>query len=227
MPWSSALFLAFTLAVAAVAGPGQAQEVEDEPVRTVEVFYLTNRDAGSGRSEASAYGGARGEPQFGRCRAAFTPIPILNSVGSEVPFYFPRETTDIRPAETLDADRFLESLADAVAGTSSQSVVVFVHGYNYGFERTCRMAAEMQRSLDGDAVVVMFSWPSNGLPTDYVSDLADIEWSVPLLSELLDRLAGRLGAEGVQVLAHSRPARRSSSSDNSGTLHSMSARSLT
>ncbi len=202
---SAALALVVLLSALAfpVPSPAQDQDIDGESVRTVDVFYLTNRHRIDGEAGDSVYSGARGAPRYGRCRVAFTPIPILNSVGSNVPFYIPRETIDIRPAETETAELFLDTLEDAVAGTSSRSVVVFVHGYNYGFERTCRMAAEMQRTLAGDPVVVMFSWPANGLPTDYVSDVADMEWSVPLLAEFLDRLGGRLGTEGVQVLAHS------------------------
>jgi esterase/lipase superfamily enzyme len=80
---------------------------------------------------------------------------------------------------------------------------VFVHGYNYGFEKHCKTAAELQRMLSGKAVVLMFSWPSNGRPTDYISDQADVEWSVPFLARILADLGDRLGPENVQVLAHS------------------------
>ena len=63
--------------------------------------------------------------------------------------------------------------------------------------------AEMQRNLRRKATVVMFSWPSNGLPSDYMSDQADLEWSVPFLTRFLAQLGDRLGSDKVQVLAHS------------------------
>ena len=197
--------MVLALAAAAVPLPSRAQGTgdgaasEDEVAREVDVFYLTNRR----RAGDGDYDGERGEARFGLCRVEFTPIPILDRVGAEAPFYIPRETIDIQPAETIDAEGFLDRLATAVEATSSRSAVIFIHGYNYGFQRTCRMAAEMQRSLAGDAVVVMFSWPANGLPTDYVSDLADVEWSVPLLADFLGRIGDRLGTGAVQVLAHS------------------------
>ena len=196
--------LALLLPIGGLAQDAESgSAAEESAAREVDVFYLTNRRRISDGADVSAYDGDRGQPRFGLCRVSFTPIPILDRVGSEVPFYVPRETIDIRPAETVDAERFLDRLAAAVEATSSRSAVVFIHGYNYGFERTCRMAAEMQRTLVGEAVVVMFSWPANGLPTDYVSDLADMEWSVPLLAEFLARLEDRFGPDGVQVLAHS------------------------
>ncbi len=192
------LLLAVVGTLTPAPAPAQRTPADDQ-IREVDVLYLTNRRL----EESDTYGGERGEPAYGRCRAAFTPIPVLDRVVSEMPFYVPRETVDIRPAESLDSERFLDRLAAAVEASASRSAVVFVHGYNYGFERTCRMTAEMQRTLDGQAVVVMFSWPANGLPTDYVSDLADMEWSAPLLTELLIRLVDRLGTQRVQVLAHS------------------------
>jgi esterase/lipase superfamily enzyme len=152
---------------------------------------------------ADTYSGDRGEAHFGRCEVEFTPIPIINQVASKMPFYLKSETSLVSLAEQADPPLFWEQLGSAVERTSSGSLVLFVHGYNYGFERTCRMAAEMQRSLQDKATVLVFSWPSNGLPTDYVRDQADIEWSVPLLAGLIGQLGDRIGKANVQVVAHS------------------------
>ena len=51
--------------------------------------------------------------------------------------------------------------------------------------------------------MLLLTWPSNGRPTDYASDVTDLEWSVPFLMEVLQELTQRVGAEHVQVLAHS------------------------
>jgi esterase/lipase superfamily enzyme len=149
------------------------------------------------------YSGERGEPHFGRCQVEFTPIPIINQLALRMPFYVQRETNLVSLAEPVEPEVFWKQLSAAVEGTSSGSVVLFVHGYNYGFERTCRMAAEMQRLLREKAAVMVFSWPSNGLPSDYVRDQADIEWSVPLLADFMRQLGDHLGQDRVQVVAHS------------------------
>ena len=201
-----ALILAAILSPSAAGAQGSTDsgtEEVDQAEREVGVFYVTNRRRHEHEPAADTYDGERGQPHFGRCSVTFTPIRFIDRVGSNVPFYVPRETNELSAAETIDAGAFWDRLAAAVERTTSRSVVVFVHGYNYGFERTCRMAAEMQRPLDGKAVVVMFSWPSNGSTADYVSDLADVEWSVPLLARFLARLGDRFGPDGVQVLAHS------------------------
>jgi esterase/lipase superfamily enzyme len=169
----------------------------------VSVFYLTNRKHDEDKPVADTYNGDRGEPHFGRCVVEFTPIPIINDVAPKLPFYLPSETNVVSLAEQTDLPLFWKQLGAAVERTSSGSVVLFVHGFNYGFGRTCRMAAELQRSLQGKATVVAFSWPSNGLPSEYMRDQADIEWSVPLLADFIGQLGDRIGTENVQLMAHS------------------------
>jgi esterase/lipase superfamily enzyme len=188
-----------SVATAALVEPVERGEAS---VR-VGVFYLTNRRYYDGKPVADSYGGERGEPHFGRCEVEFTPIPIINQVASKIPFYLKSETNSVSLAEQADPSVFWEQLGAAAGRTSTGSVVLFVHGYNYGFERTCRMAAEMQRSLQDKATVLMFSWPSNALPSDYMPDQADIEWSVPLLASFIGQLGDHIGKSNVQVVAHS------------------------
>ena len=172
------------------------------PVK-VSVFYLTNREHQAGKPVAETYSGDRGKAHFGRCEVEFKPIPIINHVAAKLPFYLQSETRVVSLAEQTDLPVFWEQLGAAAKQTASGSVVLFVHGYNYGFERTCRMAAKMQRSLQDKAAVLMFSWPSNGLPADYVRDQADIEWSIPLLAGFIGQLGDGIGRTKVQIVAHS------------------------
>jgi esterase/lipase superfamily enzyme len=184
----------------ATATPADSAGREDV---TVSVFYLSNRRNHVDRPQADTYSGDRGEPHFGRCEVVFEPIPIVKQMASKVPFYIQSETNVVTLAGQPDLPVFWRQLEAEVERTTSGSVVLFVHGYNYGFERTCRMAAEMQRYLQDKATVLVFSWPSNGLPSDYVSDQADIEWSVPLLGDFIGQLGDRLGTGRVKVVAHS------------------------
>ena len=187
---------------AATSPPAETAASEEVPDK-VSVFYLTNRERQAGKAVADTYSGDRGKAHFGRCAVEFRPIPIINQFAARLPFYLQSETRVVSLAEQTDLPVFWEQLGAAAKQTASGSVVLFVHGYNYGFERTCRMAAEMQRSLQDKATVVMFSWPSNGLPADYVRDQADIEWSIPLLSGFIGQLGDRIGRGNVRVVAHS------------------------
>ena len=189
---------------AAVADTGAGQTAgTGEAGIVVEVPYVTNRLFGVTGAGQGIPGGERGPVSLGRCQVLFSPIPVIDRIAPLVPFYLADETRAVSIAPRADAQAFWAEVEEEVANTASGSIVVFVHGYNYGFERTCKATAELQRTLAGKARVLMFSWPSNGRPMDYVPDQADVEWSVPLLAQLLAYLADRLGPERVQVLAHS------------------------
>ena len=187
--------------LATTAPPAPAKV--DQASLKVTVFYLTNRKRYEDKPVDDTYSGERGKAHFGRCEVEFKPIPIINQFATKMPFYIKSETNKVSLVEQVDSPLFWEQLVAAVKGRSTGSVVLFVHGYNYGFERTCRMAAEMQRSLQDKATVVAFSWPSNALPTDYVRDQADIEWSVPLLANFIGKLGDRIGRDNIKVVAHS------------------------
>lgn len=183
---------------ATAESPGQGEAADK-----VSVFYLTNRQRQERKPVDETYSGDRGAPHFGRCEVEFTPIPIINELAPMMSFYVKSETKVVSLAERTEPSVFWKELGEAAGRTSSGYVVLFVHGYNYAFERTCRMAAQMQRYLQDKATVVAFSWPSNALPSDYVRDQADIEWSVPLLASFIERLGDSIGNANVQVVAHS------------------------
>lgn len=186
-----------------------AQEADASHATTnARVFFATNR----GRNlveepQAVRFEGQRGTPAYGTCEMEFKPIPLLDDVASKVPFYVPSETSEMRIELEENPEAFWERLSTDRAGTSSAGLVVFVHGYSYDFARSCRRAVEIQRDLAGEATVLLISWPSNGDATDYVPDLADLEWSVPFLADLLERLSVSFGPSNLHVLSHSLGAR--------------------
>ena len=172
-------------------------------IKSVEVFFATNRQREKQEGAGVLFGGRRGEPTFGTCLAEFRSIPGLGGIAERIPFYVPSETSDLRIELQSDREAFWAEFREAVASTQSRDVVVFIHGYSYDFARSCERAAEAQRTLDGQATILLFTWPSNGDATDYVSDQTDLEWSVPFLRGVLERLTEEVGAGRVHVLAHS------------------------
>jgi len=182
----------------------EAQESSAADSTSAQIFFATNRARVEVEEPQKVrFGGQRGQRSFGTCEIEFKPIPLLGDVASKVPFYVPSETSEIRIEVQEDPEVFWDHLSTEIESTSTSEVVVYVHGYSYDFERGCERAAEVQRSLAGIATVLMFTWPSNGQATDYVPDLADLEWSVPFLVDLLDELTHRFGTGSVHVLAHS------------------------
>jgi len=134
----------------ATTAPAEAASRGETAVK-VSVFYLTNRKRYQGKPVADTYSGERGEAHFGRCEVEFTPIPIINQVASRMPFYLKSETNLVSLAEQADAPLFWEQLGAAIERTSSGSVVLFVHGYNYGFEWSVPVLANLIRQL-GDRI---------------------------------------------------------------------------
>ena len=186
---------------------GAEEEVTPESA-TARIFFATNRAQEEAEDSGPVrFGGQRNSPSFGTCEAEFRPIPILGDVAPKVPFYVPSETSKMRIEVEEDPEGHWERLAAAVDSTSTGGIVVFVHGYSYDFKRGCRRAVEVQRALEGEATVLLLSWPSNGDPTDYAPDAADLVSSVPFLTETLQQLSDRFGPESVHVLSHSLGAR--------------------
>ncbi len=185
-----------------------AQETEPPETSTASIFFATNRQQKEIEEPGIVrFSGQRSTPSFGTCEVEFKPIPILGEVASKVPFYVPSETGEMRIEVQEDPEVHWNQLSAATDGTSKGEIVVFVHGYSYDFKRGCRRAVEIQRALEGEATVLMLSWPSNGDATDYAPDVADLEWSVPFLAETLEQLSDRFGSENVHVLSHSLGAR--------------------
>lgn len=214
----SALALVWLAALAggALIATTRVQEVEPEvaadpqealenaaAIKNVEVFFVTNRRQEKEDEAGIHLGGQRGEPAFGTCRADFKPIPGMGGIAQKMPFYLPTETSDLQIELADDPAVFWDRLESTVQATPLRDVVVFIHGYSYDFERSCDRAAEAQRVLEGQATVLLFTWPSDGDATGYVSDQNDLEWSVPFLRTVLELLTDRFGPEHVHVLAHS------------------------
>ena len=201
---------AIVLALARLLVPHAVGAEEDATpeTATASTFFVTNRALMEVEDlDIVRFGGGRGSPSFGTCEAEFQPIPILEDVAAKVPFYVPKETAELRIDEEEDPEVFWDEVSSERESTSAGGIVVFVHGYSYDFERGCRRAVEIQRALEGEATVLMLSWPSNGDATDYAPDVADLEWSVPFLAEMLEQLSDRFGSENVHVLSHSLGAR--------------------
>jgi esterase/lipase superfamily enzyme len=114
--------------------------------------------------------------------------------------HVPTEFRDVHRVETLPAAGFESRLASLPA---DRPIIVFVHGYAYGFARACRQGAQMQQRLGDAATVVLFTWPSDGNPMDYGSDRGDAEWAALDFARLLERLNAIAGPDRLRIAAHS------------------------
>jgi esterase/lipase superfamily enzyme len=99
------------------------------------------------------------------------------------------------------ADQFPQ-FDDPAEQEDQKHVTLFVHGYNNSWDDAARRYLKICQSLfspaKGLGICVLFTWPSDGLATDYLPDRADAEKSAPeladVLSDLFDRLLDRQAA---------------------------------
>lgn len=111
-------------------------------------------------------------------------------------------------------ERFYDQLQIAARGfrefprddhENQKHVTLFVHGYNNDWEDAARRYAGLSERLfsgpKGLGVVVLFTWPSDGMTTNYLPDRADAERSAGDLVEILSDLYDYLSEVQVKSLA--------------------------
>jgi esterase/lipase superfamily enzyme len=168
------LFAPFAVSQAATLADGAATEL----------YFLTNRAAGSGATPGQAFGNQLGELQGGVCTVATAADDgrgELRSVRSEAP----------------------EQVFRAMESRAAKGLIVYIHGYYEDFERSCRRAAVFKRNLGLEAEFLLFSWPANSTPLTYGADVADLEASTPIFIEVLRALGARVGPQNMSVIGHS------------------------
>jgi esterase/lipase superfamily enzyme len=204
------LWIVIALVVALLAAAAVYRTVANQPREAdagerVEVVlrFVTTRDREDESDPAAAFGGQRGPTNKGLCRVSSTPIPITEALAERADFYVPTRDREITAVDTLAAEAFWEELESTAAADPDKPIVLFVHGYFYGFERVCLRGAGLQQALGDRGHLVMFTWPSDGNPAGYVADQADVEWSVPQLADVIREIERRFGPERIRLVAHS------------------------
>jgi esterase/lipase superfamily enzyme len=161
---------------------GEPVGVTELDAQLTKVAFVSLRAIERDGEGRSYYGNWRGETSTGFC----TVEPGRSDDGRVA-------SVQLRPAEDL---------LGQFAATHGR-IVVYVHGFNISFKKGCQRAALLQERLGLDGRLLLFSWPADGRFTNYVRDLADLEWSVVLLQEVVMLLAERFGHRNIDVVSHS------------------------
>ncbi len=90
-----------------------------------------------------------------------------------------------------------------IARTGKRRVLVFVHGYNNGFEDAVYRFAQIAHDTGAPVQHVLFTWPSRGQLLAYPYDRESANYSRDALELLLQALAREPAVSEVAILAHS------------------------
>ena len=167
---------------------------------TVELPFVTIRNRTGDRDPEDIFGDERGSESSGWCDVRQTKVPALSSIAEAAPFRIPWEfmtVTGIREAPLGDIYSDLET-AD-----TNRAPVLYTHGYNIGFEKGCRRAISLQDNANLQDGFLWFSWPSDGVLTNYMRDETDLFWSAPSLADVIADVSGHFAPEKINVAGHS------------------------
>jgi esterase/lipase superfamily enzyme len=105
--------------------------------------------------------------------------------------------------DTLDDDAFFSALKQELMPGSSNTALVFIHGFNTPFERASRISAKMAYDLDLKGPSILFSWPSLERPSAYPADEENLAWSQPAIDSFFVDLFTELPTTQFILLGHS------------------------
>ncbi len=217
------LSVVFFPVVLAAAGcttpPGHRGVATEQVIRTVNVFYATDRlpestDPGRQRYGSQRGYGGRGGGELGVCRVeirrernhlATSPLPKS-----------PRRLVTVTSTDPMTRGRFYDRLRERMWYAGDNETFVFIHGFNNSFEAAVTRTAELWYDLGFDGPPITYSWPSRGGSLwsgvfGYFADSETIKWSVNHLADFLldlvdETSADRLAADEparIHLIAHS------------------------
>ncbi len=96
---------------------------------------------------------------------------------------------------------FREALAADIARNGGRALV-FIHGYNTGFDKAVYRATQIAHDSGYPGTPVLFTWASAGSTIDYVYDNNSATIARNSLGDTL-RLVASAGAERIDIVAHS------------------------
>jgi esterase/lipase superfamily enzyme len=198
--------------------PGTSADSGDGGWDVVPVFYGTDRLRQAGVNRV-AYGSQRARRlELGR---ALVTVPAAHRVPAierpfalRVPFFQvvlheqpedPRRHFTIKELQVLPRDRFLALVRERIGGSRSfeDQALVFIHGFNTGFDHALYRTAQLAYDLQFDGAAFLYSWPSGGGVAGYTRDRENATQAELYLKEFLTLVVKETGARGVSVVAHS------------------------
>lgn len=145
--------------------------------------------------------------RYGWCNVEIPESHRFGSVGSPWVVRTLKRADDrlkVQSIGLLKEKEFYEQLREQFKQKPTRrTLLVYIHGYNVGFEEAAQRAAQIGYDLKIQGVIAFFSWPARGGWLDYLADEATIEVIEDHLKEFLVELTQQSGAEELHVISHS------------------------
>ncbi|QXI35288.1 alpha/beta hydrolase [Pseudomonas promysalinigenes] len=181
---------------------------------TYPIYYGTDRLQEPGRTVK--FGGFRGDGTIAYGVAEVS-VPHIHREGKlERPWLWPTQTKGnpnkhivIHSNELLALDAWFTSAKDYLSqqgigqDPSKKEGLLFIHGYNVGFDAALWRAAQLCHDLKFPGLMLCFSWASLGTPGGYPTDEATVDWSAGNLRQYLTHVTEQLGLSALHIVAHS------------------------
>lgn len=199
---ATVLLAAISLSACASAVASVGDLVSDAPARQareVQIFVDSTRPL---KADGVADGSAH-------LSLATVSVPPAHEPGGleTASFGAPNRRSDFAVVgrRSLDPEAFRNEIATHLSGRvgSNRDVLVFVHGFNTGFDEARFRLAQIVTDGGFNGVPVLFTWPSKGSLFGYASDREAATASRDALERLLRDLAALPDVGKVHVLAHS------------------------
>lgn len=183
---------------------GYARERGDKFV-SIPVYYATNRRREAGAERVSFSGELDKRLHYGVCTVSIPDIHLPGELESPAIFRIelsadPQKHVVLQKTVELGEREFYRSMQK---DAGKKEVLIFIHGYNVGFEKAARRTAQIVHDLNFTGVPLLISWPSSGSLFGYGDDAAKVNQSIPAIEQVISGVVARFKPDRIHVIAHS------------------------
>ncbi|MCP4009965.1 MAG: alpha/beta hydrolase [Proteobacteria bacterium] len=164
------------------------------------VSYITLRNKTGETEPKNRFGDERNSIHTGQCTFSHVSLSLLSPLSRNGLVYIPENLIQLEAVSDVGEMIFWDEIK---AATQGQRPLLYLHGYNTSFVKSCEQAALFQANLNLGSRLILFSWPSDGAILNYARDESDLLWSVAPLERVLGDMVEQFGAGGFDVVAHS------------------------
>jgi esterase/lipase superfamily enzyme len=197
--------------------PAPAAEATDKKFHVVPVFYGTDRNR-SDKSKRIAYGNDRARRlELGQAlitvplnhkvpnieRPSAWTLPWIGTIWQEAEDPARHFTVQKIEAKTRTEMLALIKQRLQLSSTFKDQSIVFIHGYNVGFDDALYRTAQITFDLQFDGASFTYSWPSGSGWTSYPYDQNSAQQAEPYLYQFLQMVQTETGTKQINIIAHS------------------------